>query len=260
MTQRSVIRLLADRVSIRRDGRDILSDVSLEVHSGEMIALVGPNGAGKSTLIRTLLGLLEPDAGGVMLDGGPVSVLSARARARQMAYLPQDRTVAWSVTGADLAALGRFAWGGAAYDRLGATDRDKVDQALELTGATALKNRLLHTLSGGEQARLHLARALASDASLLMADEPIAALDPRHQLEAMQVLRAQADRGASVVCALHDLELAGRYADRVAVLDRGRLIACGSPDAVLDAETLAQVFGVMRQPSGGFALADPGQA
>ena len=247
-------RLIVDSLHVRQGDRDVLSDISLDVQAGELIALVGPNGAGKSTLIKAMLGLVQPEAGSVLLNGASVRDLPARERARQMAYLPQDRAVAWSVTGADLAALGRFAWGGAAYDRLGEADREAVDQALEKAGATALKHRLIHELSGGEQARLHLARTLASNAPVMLADEPIGALDPRHQLEAMQVLRAQADQGASVVCALHDLNLARRHADRIAVVHRGRLYAFAAPGTALTEAVLAEVFGVAPSAHGGFDL------
>lgn len=245
-------RLIIDGLWVLRGETEILTDISLEVQAGELITLVGPNGAGKSTLIKAMLGLIEPEAGSVLVNGAPVRELAARERARQMAYLPQDREVAWSVTGADLVALGRFAWGGAAYARLRQADRDAVDEAMEKAGATPFKQRLIHELSGGEQARLHLARALASQAPVLLADEPIAALDPRHQLDAMAVLRAQADQGASVVCALHDLELARRHADRIAVLDQGSLRVFGRPDDALSDEILETVFGVRTAPDGGF--------
>ena len=232
----------------------IVQNISFNVHEGEILALLGRNGAGKTSTLRSIARMDSPQVthGEIWLDHQPLHKMkSYEAAAAGIGLVPEDRSIIPGLTVEENLQLAQIApligWSiERLYDlfpRLG--ERRKQDGV---------------TLSGGEQARLHLARALASDAPVLMADEPIAALDPRHQLEAMQVLRAQADRGASVVCALHDLELAGRYADRVAVLDRGRLIACGSPDAVLDAETLAQVFGVMRQPSGGFALADPGRA
>lgn len=252
MSEAKRTRLIVDGLWVLRGETEILTDMSLEVQEGELIALVGPNGAGKSTLIKAMLGLIAPEAGSVLLNGTPVRELAARERARQMAYLPQDRDVAWSVTGADLVALGRFAWGGAAYARLKQADRDAVDAALEKAGATPFRHRLIHELSGGEQARLHLARVLASRAPVLLADEPIAALDPRHQLDAMAVLREQADQGASVICALHDLELARRHADRIAVLDRGSLRVLGRPDEALNDEILETVFGVRAAPGGGF--------
>ena len=252
MIKRQHDRLTVDQLWVLRGAREILSDISLDVQAGEMVALVGPNGAGKSTLLKAMLGLLQPEAGTVLLDGVDVTGLSARDRARRMAYLPQDRTVAWSITGADLVALGRFAWGAAAYDRLGSEDRDAVDLALDQAGASGLKHRLIHELSGGEQARLHLARVLATRAPVLLADEPIASLDPRHQLDAMQVLRSQADQGASVICALHDLDLARRYADRIAVLDQGGLKAFGKAHLALTDDILAQVFAVRPAAGGGF--------
>ena len=246
--------IVLDHVTVKRGGVSVLDDVSLDAARGQLTALVGPNGAGKSTLIKAILGLLKTESGAVWVDGAPVQMLSPKARARTMAYLPQDRNLAWSMTGGDLAALGRFAWGGAAYDRLSRADRAQVDLALEHASASHLKDRFVHDLSGGEQARLHLARALASNAPILLADEPIAALDPRHQLEAMAVLRRQADQGATVICALHDLELARRHADQIAVLDRGRLRIAAEPRQALSDEILAEVFGVRRTRSEGFEI------
>ncbi|HCR66709.1 MAG TPA: hypothetical protein DIW38_09385 [Oceanicaulis sp.] len=254
MSQTGTTRIVLDHVTVKRRGVNVLDDVSLVAARGQLTALVGPNGAGKSTLIKTVLGLLKAEAGAVWVDDAPVEMLSPTARARAMAYLPQDRSLAWSMTGGDLAALGRYAWGAAAYDRLPPADRTQVDLALAQASASHLKDRLVHDLSGGEQARLHLARALASNAPILLADEPIAALDPRHQLEAMSVLRRQADEGASVICALHDLELARRHADQIAVLDRGRLRIAAAPDQALSDEILAEVFGVRRTRSEGFEM------
>ncbi|WP_421856744.1 ABC transporter ATP-binding protein [Oceanicaulis sp.] len=254
MSQEGATSLVLDHVTVKRGGVSVLKDVTLGAARGQMTALVGPNGAGKSTLIKTILGLLKAESGAVWVEGAPVQSLSPKARARTMAYLPQDRSLAWSMTGGDLAALGRFAWGGAAYDRLSHADRAQVDLALEHASASHLRDRLVHDLSGGEQARLHLARALASQAPILLADEPIAALDPRHQLEAMQVLRRQADEGATVICALHDLELARRHADQIAVLDCGHLRIKAAPHQALSDEILAEVFGVQRTRSDGFDL------
>lgn len=254
MSQTGTTRIVLDHVRVSRGGACVLDDVSLVATRGQLTALVGPNGAGKSSLIKTVLGLLKAESGAVWVDGAPVQMVSPKARARAMAYLPQDRSLAWSMTGGDLAALGRFAWGAAAYDRLPPADRRQVDIALEHASASHLKNRLVHDLSGGEQARLHLARALASNAPVLLVDEPTAALDPRHQLEAMAVLRQQADEGATVICALHDLELARRHADQIAVLDRGRLRIAAAPDQALNDQILADVFGVRRTRSEGFEM------
>lgn len=254
MSQSGTTRIVLDHVRLSRGGVCVLDDVSLVATRGQLTALVGPNGAGKSSLIKTVLGLLKAESGAVWVDGAPVQSLSPKERAQKMAYLPQDRSLAWSMTGGDLAALGRYAWGAAAYDRLSPAHRDQVDLALEQASASHLKDRLVHDLSGGEQARLHLARALASNAPILLADEPIASLDPRHQLEAMAALRRQADQGATVICALHDLELARRHADQIAVLDRGRMRIVATPDHALNDQVLAKIFGVKPSPKGGFSL------
>lgn len=254
MSQTGTTRIILDHVTVKRRGVNVLDDVSLSAERGQLMALVGPNGAGKSTLIKTVLGLLKAESGAVWVGDAAVEMLSPTARARAMAYLPQDRSLAWSMTGGDLVALGRYAWGAAAYDRLPPADRAQVDLALTQASASHLKDRLVHDLSGGEQARLHLARALASNAPILLADEPIASLDPRHQLEAMSVLRRQVDGGATVICALHDLDLARRCADQIAVLDRGRLRIAAAPDQALSDEILADVFGVRRTRSAGFEM------
>ncbi|MFP4520502.1 MAG: ABC transporter ATP-binding protein [Oceanicaulis sp.] len=232
-------------------GRTVVEIGRLVVAPGECVALVGPNGAGKSSLMRAVLGI-APAQGGVRLSGGALEDLSPAQRARRAAWLPQTREAAWAISGGDLAALGRFAFGGRAYDRLGAADRAAVDRALRRADAAHLKDRPVSTLSGGEQARLHLARALAAEAPLLLADEPGAALDPRHQLDAMAVLREEAGRGAGVLAALHDLSLAERFASRIVVLDEGRVAADAAPGEALSQDVLKRVFRVTRRPGGGF--------
>jgi len=240
------------QVAVQLGGRQALRSVTLTVQPGECVALVGPNGAGKTTLLRAALGLI-PSAGEVTLSGEPVASLPPAVRARRAAYLAQNRSIAWSLLGGDLVALGRYAWGGGrAYDQLGAQDRAAVDTALEKADATALKDRAVQQLSGGEQARLHLARLLASSAPLLVADEPAAALDPRHQLDALAALKAETQSGAAVLVALHDLALAERMADRIAVLNEGRLVGLGPAQSILDAQLLADVFRIKRREDGGF--------
>jgi iron complex transport system ATP-binding protein len=151
MSQEGSTSIVLDHVTVKRGGVSVLDDVSLDAARGQLTALVGPNGAGKSTLIKAILGLLKTESGAVWVDGAPVQMLSPKARARTMAYLPQERSLAWSMTGGDLAALGRFAWGGAAYDRLSRADRVQVDLALEHASASHLKDRLVHDLSGGNR-------------------------------------------------------------------------------------------------------------
>jgi iron complex transport system ATP-binding protein len=247
--------LTLQNMSVRLGHYTALKDVSFTLKAGESVALVGPNGAGKTTLLRAALGLVDA-SGERRLDGTPIEQLPPEARARQAAYLPQDRGVAWSLLGGDLVALGRYAWGGGrAYDQLDADNRTVVDAALVKANATHLAERAVQTLSGGELARLHLARLLASSAPVLLADEPAAALDPRHQLDALAALKAEANSAKAVLVALHDLALAERMADRILVLDAGQLVADGPAATVLDEELLARVFKIRRRPEGGFDAA-----
>jgi len=240
------------KASVVLAGRPVLNAVSFSVAPGEFVALTGPNGAGKSTAIRALLGLVPLSAGEARLGGDPVQSLAPSERGRRAAWLAQDRSSAWAIRVKDLAALGRFAWSGAPYERLAQADRTIVDDALARAGAAALADRPLDALSGGEQARAHLARALAARAPVLAVDEPAAALDLRHQYEAMSVLRTEADLGRAVIAALHDLDAAARWADRVIVLDQGRVAADAAPGSALNAELLAGVFGVRRREQGGY--------
>lgn len=243
--------LSLDSAGVRLGGHRVLDAVSLDVHPGELVALLGPNGSGKSTTIKAALGLLPLEAGAARLGGDEVHGLGPRERGRRASYLPQTRRAVWSIEARDLVALGRFAYGSAPYARLAEADRATVDHALKRCDAGELARRGVDTLSGGEQARVHLARSLAAGAPLLAADEPAAALDPRHQYEAMAVLKAEAEAGRGVLVALHDLHAARRWADRAVVLDRGRIAAQGVPGEALNAEVLANVFGV-RETQAGF--------
>jgi iron complex transport system ATP-binding protein len=211
-----------------------LESVTATLRGGQITAICGPNGAGKSTLLQCLAGLLAPEEGEVRLGGAPLPL--GRERARRIGYLPQVGEVAWDLSVANLVALGRLPHGDAG--------EAPVAAALEALDLTALAGRPVSTLSGGERARALLGRVLAGEPGWILADEPLAALDLAHQLTLLAHLRAAARAGAGVVLVLHDLALAMNHADRVLVLDRGRLGADGAPEEALDEAVVARVWGV----------------
>jgi iron complex transport system ATP-binding protein len=226
--------LALDDLIVRRGECPVVDRVSLTVGPGEFVGLIGPNGAGKTTLLRAALGLL-PHAGHSSLAALPPHV-----RARAVAFLPQAREVAWPISVADLVALGRVPHGAGGT----ATDAAAVALALDRMGLSAYRDRSATALSGGEQARVLIARALAQETPLLLADEPVAGLDPESQIRTMQVFRALVAEGRAVMASIHDLGLAARHCTRLVMLSRGRLVADGTPEAVLTPANLADVFGV----------------
>jgi iron complex transport system ATP-binding protein len=228
-------------VSVGLGGRAVIDGVSLTVAAGEVVVIVGPNGAGKTTLLRAAAGLI-PATGTIGLGSDPLRRLSLAERARRVAYLPQGHTVYWPLPVADVVALGRLPLGAGAD--LSEADRLAVERAMAATGVAPYAARPVTALSGGERARVALARVLATEALLILADEPTVSLDPRYQLTVMDILRRHAGAGGAVVAVLHDLALAARSADRLVVLDRGRVVADGPPRSVLDAARLSAVFGV----------------
>lgn len=230
--------LALDRVTLRRGPRLALDAVTLAVAPGEVVGLLGPNGAGKSSLLRAALGLL-PAEGTIRLGDAPLAALSARERALRAAYVPQDRGVAWALDVASLVALGRQPHRAAPE-----ADARAVAAAIAAMDLEGCEARPATELSGGERARALIARALAQEAPLLLADEPTAGLDPAHQLGLMARFRALAAEGRGVMTALHDLWLAARWCDRVILLDRGRVVADGPPGAILTGATLARIYGV----------------
>lgn len=231
-----------DSVSIMLGPRRVVDGVSVDLAGGGVIGLIGPNGAGKSTLVRAIAGLI-PAEGSILIDGAPVATMVLRDRARRIAYLPQGQTVHWPLTVERLVALGRLPHL-APFARPAEGDAQAIERALERTELQPLRDRSVNELSGGERARVLLARALAVEAPLLLADEPLAALDPAHQIEVMALLRAEAARGATVIAVLHDLTLAARWCDRLLLIDQGRLLADGKPAEVLTADRIGSVYNV----------------
>lgn len=221
----------------------LVQDADFAIEPGTLTVLVGPNGSGKTTLLRLALGLLAPDTGEAFCGETAVRNLSPLERARRIAYLPQTRPLVWPQPVRDIIALGRFAYG-AAPGRLSDTDSAAVDHAIATCQLEGFEERAADTLSGGELARVHLARALAAETPLIVADEPVAALDPRHQHQTMQLFARMAREGRSVLTVIHDLDLAARYADRVLWMQAGRIVAAGSPVATFTSERLREVFGI----------------
>jgi iron complex transport system ATP-binding protein len=213
--------LTLDGVSVDLNRRTVVRDVSVELPRRCLVALVGPNGAGKTTLLRAVAGLL-PSRGVIRLGRHDVAALSAHERALTFAYLPQGHLVHWPLPARDIVALGRFPHGAVDPDRLRPADAAAVERAMQATDTLAFADRPATALSGGERARVALARVLAVEAPIILADEPTAALDPHYQLAIMNMLRRVADDGALAIAVTHDLGLAARYADRVLVVAEGR--------------------------------------
>jgi iron complex transport system ATP-binding protein len=234
--------LNVEGVSVSLRGHAALQDISARFGRGRVTALLGPNGAGKSTLLNCLAGLRRPDAGRVALEGVNVLDLDRRSRAQRIGLLPQSAEVHWDIDVAAVVALGRFPHRG----RWGESDADRraVLRAMAATDITRFANRSARRLSGGERSRVLLARVLAGEPEWLLADEPLANLDPAHQLDVLDQLRKVAARGAGVVVVLHELSHAMRVADDVVLLRDGRVIAQGPREAVLEAEQLRETFGI----------------
>ena len=236
-------------ITVTAGGSEILRDASFTLAPGAFVALLGPNGAGKTTLLRAALGLLKPDSGSARLDGRCTARLPAAERARLVAYLPQERPLAWPNSVRDIVALGRFSHG-VAPGRLTGRDAAAVDRALDRAGLGRLAERPTDTLSGGETARMHCARALAAEAPLLLADEPVAALDPLHQFRVMELIRDYVEGGGGALAVLHDVALAARFADRLIWMKDGAITADGSPAETLDPARMESVYGVRARIEG----------
>lgn len=230
-------------VGVAREGRPILADVNLTLANGEVLGIVGPNGAGKSTLLRVMAGLLASVRGTVELDGRDIRRWGRSALARRIAYLPQHPECHWAMAVERVVALGRLPHV-APWRRPSAEDRQAVQAAMDAADVAYLASRRAGTLSGGEHARVMLARALAAEPGVLLADEPVADLDPYHSIDVMEHLATLARKGRAVAVVLHDLTLAARYCGRLALLDRGCIVAEGPAGSTLSPANLAAVYRV----------------
>lgn len=245
--------LVADNLTVTLNGRRVVDAASLAAPRGVVTGLLGPNGAGKTSVLRGVLGLLPGYGGRVLLDGTDLGALSLPERARRMAYLPQGGVVHWPLLVEALIALGRLPHGG----RQTPEDEAVIEAAMRAADVRHLRGRSVSTLSGGERVRVMLARALATDGDVLIADEPVAMLDPLHALQVMETLRRQAESGRVVVVVLHDLALAARYCGHLVLMHQGRVAAAGTASEVLTAHNLGRVYGVRLPASGLPAALEP---
>ena len=245
-------------VQYPRATRHAVDGVSIEARRGEITAVVGPNGSGKSTLVRTLIGRVRPLSGEVLVDGAPI--VDRRTTARSVAVIAQNEEMAFPVTVAEYIALGRFPHVGA-WHRTGEADRRAMERGTELANVGEFLSRPMDALSGGERQRVRLARALAQGGEGLVLDEPTAFLDIGHEMTVFELLAKLAGEGQAVLLVSHNLNLVARFAQKIVLLDAGRVVASGSPVAVMQADTLARVYGwpmaVASDPMAGSPLLIP---
>jgi iron complex transport system ATP-binding protein len=245
-----MVTIRLDDFSVALGRRNVVHDISATLDPGKLTGIIGPNGAGKSSLLRAMLGLVPASGGAALVDGEAVAKMARGAVARKIAYLPQGQTLHWPLTVERLVALGRLPHL-APMSSLSPTDLTAIEHAMERANVTGLRHRNATHLSGGERARVLLARALAVEAPALVVDEPLVSLDPGHQIDVMELLRREARSGSLVVAVLHDLTMAARYCDRLLLMNGGRLVADGAPMDVLTAENLASVYGIRALIDGG---------
>lgn len=234
--------LAVSDVSVAFGETRVLDSVSLSVRRGEFVGLVGPNGAGKTTLLRTINGVRKPDDGRVRIDGDRQADCSAKAWSRRVATVPQDTSVSFAFRVEDVVEMGRSPHRRRTQFGTSERDRRRVEDALELTNTADLRERGIDELSGGERQRVFVARALAQDTPLLALDEPTASLDVNHQVEILRLVRDLVGDGRAALAAIHDLELAARFCDRLALLSDGEIRAVGPPEAVLRSGALDPAF------------------
>lgn len=235
--------LSVNKLSVTLSNREVIKQASLSLGHGEFLGLVGPNGAGKSTFLKTLASLITPVGGTIEMDGSAVQKLPSEQRARRISYLAQDRTAHWPLKVERVVALGRFPHL-AHWQNPGDDDQRIINEVIRDADIEHLRDRRYCNLSGGERMRVLLARALAVRADILLADEPITALDPAHAISVMQLLRNTCDSGNSVITVMHDLTLSARFCHKLVLMDKGTIIASGAPQDVLSEENLRKVYQV----------------
>lgn len=234
--------LSAKNLSVTLGGKAALNDASFAIRDGEFIGLIGPNGAGKTTLLRAILGLVA-SRGEISLDGDDLRRMTASEKAQKLAYLPQERDVAWPVSVEMLVSLGRSALK-PVFASMNAQDKALVDSAMQRMDVAQFRDRPAMELSGGERGRVLIARVLAQDTPMILADEPVAGLDPSHQLGLMESFSELAREGRAVVASLHELSLAAQHCTRLLVVDKGEIVADGAPTEVLTPQLLQDVYGI----------------
>jgi len=233
----------AKHLNFRYKGREVLKDAHVNLGFGEILGIIGPNGAGKSSLIKLLAGVEPLQSGEIFYQSQPISALTLNALAQQRAYVPQKQDIQWPISVHHAVSLGRLPHTGA-WQNLAVNDVRHIERAMQIMELQGIATRSINELSVGEQARVAMARAMATNAKILLCDEPVAALDVTHQQALMIALRSQADQGVAIAVVLHDLNLARRYCDRVALLEQGVIVACGSSSEVLVPNLLNNIYKV----------------
>ncbi|MDR3335347.1 MAG: ABC transporter ATP-binding protein [Treponema sp.] len=237
------LRLELENLTIGFRDKVVLQDITLTVKPGELVALAGPNGGGKTTLLKTIGGFIPPLAGQVLLDGKNIDTMGKREKAENISFLFQNTTTLWPFTVEETIAQGRFPYRGA-FGAETTADRYTVERAIKAAGLKGFEARPITELSGGEFQRVLIARAMAQEARLLLLDEPANNLDPKYQFMIMSLVRSMADSGIGALVSIHDLNLAGLFADRIALVTQGTIAALGKPDEVLRQDILSEVFDI----------------
>ncbi len=233
----------AENLNLYAGDKKILDDISLSIEKGKIIGLIGPNGAGKTSLLKILANVNPDYQGSYTFKGQPISSFKEKQLAKEFGYLPQDATAHWPLKSRRLIELGRLPFQGYS-NKLSKEDHKAVEEAAKKTEVEHLYERIATTLSGGERTRVFLARLFAAEPQVIFADEPIAALDPYHQLHIMEILQEHAHSGGTVVIVLHDISLAARFCDEMVLLDEGRIVKTGGINQLLEDELLQKTYGI----------------